>query len=145
MGKSVEAFRFLLLTPSKVLRVTVLGLLLLSLFVIAMITFQTQELIVIRSGMDNIWSGQTGINQWGIGQIGAPFAWAPLIADISCSGFERLRSWCKSKRSKTSQREQCNSNPTVSPGLLQILEDGKLEEVKREEACRMIEDLNNVK
>jgi hypothetical protein len=86
--------------------------------------------------MDIIWSGQTGINQWGIGQIGAPFAWAPLIIDISCSGYERLRSWCKSKRNKTSQHEQCNGNLTVSPGSLQNLEDGKLEEVKGKETFR---------
>ena len=46
-----------------------------------------------RSGMDIVWQGTTGVNQMGIGQIGAPFAWAPLITDMLYSASERVNRW----------------------------------------------------
>jgi hypothetical protein len=40
-----------------------------------------QTLFHQRRDLD--WDGQTGQNDWGVGQIGAPFAWAPLLFDMA--------------------------------------------------------------
>jgi hypothetical protein len=44
-----------------------------------------QDLFRQRDDLDKIWDGQTGQNAWGVGQIGAPFAWAPLLLDMVCA------------------------------------------------------------
>jgi len=47
-----------------------------------------QKLLVERQSMDQIWGQTLGQDIWGIGQIGAPFTWAPLLADMACSVFD---------------------------------------------------------
>ena len=52
------------------------------------------EMVTIRASMDSVWHGKTGVNSWSIGQIGAPFAWVPLLVDMTYDGIERIkRSW----------------------------------------------------
>lgn len=43
-----------------------------------------------RQSMDLMWNGQAGLNVWGIGQIGALFAWVPLLVDMACSAAQRF-------------------------------------------------------
>jgi hypothetical protein len=41
-----------------------------------------RDLLSERQGMNLLWEDQIGQNVWGIGQIAAPFSWAPLIVDM---------------------------------------------------------------
>jgi hypothetical protein len=43
--------------------------------------------------MDILWKGETGYNNWGMGQIGAPLAWAPLLVDMVFDGLDGIRNW----------------------------------------------------
>jgi hypothetical protein len=72
-------------------RVLVVIILLLSLLLFGLIVVQMWQLFRERSGMDVVWNRTTGINQWSIGQIGAPLAWGPLITDMSYSLTEKLK------------------------------------------------------
>ena len=49
------------------------------------------DMIIVRASMDLIWHGETGVNSWSIGQIGAPFAWIPLLLDMTYDGIKRIR------------------------------------------------------
>jgi hypothetical protein len=51
------------------------------------------SLLTVRSGMTTLWNDQTNVNTWGIGQVGAPFAWAPLLVDMAYEGCGRLQRW----------------------------------------------------
>lgn len=73
-------------------------LLMLSLATLGLVGVQTWQLFRERTGMDIMWHGTTGDNQWSIGQIGAPLAWAPLITDMFYSASERLTKWWRRKR-----------------------------------------------
>jgi len=52
-------------------------------------------LMAARGIMDYLWNGQTDVNKWGIGQIGAPFAWAPVLVDFCYDIFGLTRSWLR--------------------------------------------------
>ena len=49
------------------------------------------DMIIVRASMDLVWHGQTGVNSWSIGQIGAPFAWIPLLVDMMYDGIKRIK------------------------------------------------------
>jgi hypothetical protein len=71
--------------------VILLGLL--SVFVAYIAINSSQDLMTQRGGMDVLWDGNTGKDFWGIGQIGAPFAWAPLLIDMAYSASDGIRQW----------------------------------------------------
>ena len=73
-------------------------LLMLSLATLELVGVQMWQLFRERTGMDIMWHETTGDNQWSIGQIGAPLAWAPLITDMFYSAGERLKKWWRRKR-----------------------------------------------
>jgi hypothetical protein len=76
-----------------VLRLLVLGLVVLSAFAAYNATERLYQLLLVRYGMDILWKGETGYNNWGVGQIGAPLAWAPLLVDMVFDGLGRIRNW----------------------------------------------------
>lgn len=68
--------------------------------VTGLLAFNMNQFIIERTGMDVFWHGKTGVNQMGIGQIGAPFAWAPLIVDMAYSATESMKKWWTGEPSK---------------------------------------------
>ncbi len=76
-----------------VLRLLVLGVTVLSAFAAYNAIERLYQLLLIRYGMDILWKGETGYNNWGVGQIGAPLAWAPLLIDMFFDGLDRIRNW----------------------------------------------------
>ncbi|KAH8587488.1 hypothetical protein B0O99DRAFT_641791 [Bisporella sp. PMI_857] len=54
----------------------------LSIFLIYEAFKSFRDLLSERDGMNLLWKNQIGQNVWGIGQIVAPFSWAPLIVDM---------------------------------------------------------------
>ena len=68
--------------------------------VTGLLAFDMNQFIIERTGMDVFWHGKTGVNQMGIGQIGAPFAWAPLIVDMAYSATESMKKWWTGEPSK---------------------------------------------
>jgi hypothetical protein len=64
-----------------------------SLFMVWIAVDSFRGILLQRWGMDLIWDGQTGVNEWGIGQIGALFTWAPLLTDLAWSGVHDIRQW----------------------------------------------------
>jgi hypothetical protein len=56
-----------------------------------------QSLLTQRQAMNILWYGQTENNFWGIGQIGAPLAWLPLLIDMSRSATTDIRQWQKGR------------------------------------------------
>ena len=45
-----------------------------------------------------LWNNPTNANKWGIGQVAAPFAWAPLFVDIAYEASRRLQRWRTQKK-----------------------------------------------
>jgi hypothetical protein len=76
-----------------VLRLLVLGVTVLSAFAACNAIERLYQLLLIRYGMDILWKGETGYNNWGVGQIGAPLAWAPLLINMIFDGLDRIRNW----------------------------------------------------
>lgn len=44
-------------------------------------------IIIRRNVLSRAWQKNVDENAWGIGQIGATLAWAPLLIEMSCSAF----------------------------------------------------------
>jgi len=57
---------------------------------IAIAVMEFVDLLNMRQTMGVLWDQQNGPDSWTIGQIGAIFSWAPLLADIFCLGAQRL-------------------------------------------------------
>jgi len=55
-------------------------------------------MMTVREGMDGISGGGTEVNKWGIGQIAALFAWAPLMMDMCYDGSEVMQEWWVRRR-----------------------------------------------
>lgn len=76
-----------------ILRILVISIIVFSAFAAYNATERLYQVLLVRYGMDILWQGETGYNKWGVGQIGAPFAWAPLLIDMVYDGFNRIRNW----------------------------------------------------
>ncbi|KAH7408860.1 hypothetical protein BKA64DRAFT_720252 [Cadophora sp. MPI-SDFR-AT-0126] len=68
--------------PQRWRRVLVSLMMGLSIFLLYEAFKSFRDLLSERQGMNLLWKDQIGQNIWGIGQIAAPFAWAPLIVDL---------------------------------------------------------------
>ena len=84
--------------PKRLTRLVLVALLgSLSIFLVSEALRSFQAILNQRQAMDILWDGQTEKNFWGIGQVGAPLAWLPLLIDMSCSATTGIRQWQKGR------------------------------------------------
>lgn len=69
--------------------------------------------------LSRAWQQNLDENAWGIGQIGATLAWAPLLIEMSCSALRIVL-----QQRKAEGRKQLNSSETNV--AMQNLEEGQL-------------------
>jgi len=92
-----------------VLRILVISMVILSAFAAYNAIERLYHVLLIRYGMDILWKGETGYNKWGVGQIGALFAWAPLLIDMIYDGLDRIKRWCCTCRDRIWLRTVINT------------------------------------
>jgi hypothetical protein len=80
--------------------------------------------ILLRRHMMNlVWEGATGEDVWGIGQIGAPFAWLPLLSEmihcalkVAMEKRERKEKQVQESREVDMEDMAGNANPSTRVG-----------------------------
>jgi len=76
---------------SGIMRATLLSTaLMVSGFLVYMCGVSLWSLVATRNTINILWGGQNEQDVWTIGQVGAVFSWAPLLADTACLGIPVL-------------------------------------------------------
>lgn len=73
--------------------------------------------------LSRAWQQNVDENAWGVGQIGATLAWAPLLIEMSCSAFRII---VLQQRKAEGKKQLDNSSETDVVAMQQNLEEGQL-------------------
>lgn len=81
-------------------------------------------ILIRRNMLSRAWQQNVDENAWGIGQIGATLAWAPLLIEMSCSAFRLIV--LRQRKAAEGKKQLDNSSETDVVAMQQNLEEGQL-------------------